>query len=439
MRRRDPSRWLRERNFSSGYWVFFSAACFYDAGFCIYFFLFNLYLLDCHWNERAMGWIGSALTLGTLVGTLPAGTLTRRFGLRPVLVMVFLTASAMNALRAVWMWEPAQLVLAFLAGLAMSAWGVCFLPAVARLTTEKNRAAGFSLIFSVSVATGIVGGVVCGYLGRWLQMAGIAMQGAEVKRLILLISCAIAAAGVFPVLRMREPAQAQVAETPPADWRSWLRAWRLHPFLLRFLPAMALWSAVLAAFTPFANVYLTRELHVSMAQIGLLFSAVQVLQLFMGVVTPAVFAALGLVNGIAATQMATAIILGLLAATHHAGFAIALYLIFSAAQWMSSPGLYNLVMNEVPDLDRSTAAAMTMFVNALSGAVATALAGALFTRFGYPPVLLGIATLAAGVALVFPLVIGRGEPRAPVQRPGVGWARESEREDQSRVLQGDEA
>jgi predicted MFS family arabinose efflux permease len=72
---------------------------------------------------------------------------------------------------------------------------------------------------------------------------------------------------------------------------------------------------------------------------------------------------------------------------------------------MSAPGLYNLLMTETPDKERTTAAAMTMFCNALAASVATALAGILFTRFGYTPVLLGIAALALAVATLFRLIV----------------------------------
>jgi hypothetical protein len=44
-----------------------------------------------------------------------------------------------------------------------------------------------------------------------------------------------------------------------------------------------------------------------------------------------------------------------------------------------------------------------MFCNALAGSAATAGAGILFTRFGYPPVLGGIALLALTVAILFRL------------------------------------
>jgi MFS-type transporter involved in bile tolerance (Atg22 family) len=227
-----------------------------------------------------------------------------------------------------------------------------------------------------------------------------------VKRLILIASCAVALAGLIPVLRLQVPSEKVAsADTRKPTLSTWLRAGRLHPFLLRFLPAMALWSAVLAAFTPFANIYLTRNLHIPMASIGLIFSTVQVVQLCLGFAAPVLFRNFGLLNGIVASQIVAAIVLGILAGAHNGRLAIALYLIFSAAQWMSSPGLYNLLMSEMPDGERSTAAAMTLFLNALGGAAATALAGVLFTRFGYPPVLLGIAAMAMAVSIVFRFLI----------------------------------
>jgi sugar phosphate permease len=81
---------------------------------------------------------------------------------------------------------------------------------------------------------------------------------------------------------------------------------------------------------------------------------------------------------------------------------------------MSSPGLYNLLMNETPDRERSTAAAMTLFCNALAGSAATAGAGILFTRFGYPRVLLGIAVVAAVVAVLFGILIPRRRNDVPL-------------------------
>ncbi|MGB9030853.1 MAG: MFS transporter [Acidobacteriaceae bacterium] len=397
---RNPTQWFREKNLGRGFWIFFVAAFFFDAGFSVYFFLFNLYLLDFHFNEKAIGLVNGALTLGALVGTLPVGALGRRMGLRPVLLFCFVAAPLTGVARAFWMWEPAQIGLAFLAGMVMCTWTVSFLPAVANLTTEKNRTSAIGLTFSVGVGTSALGGAVCGYLPQWLRMARFSMQSAEVKRLILLASSALAAAGMIAVLRLHLPARTENGGTTGSVWRgaTWLRGFKLNAFLRRFLPCMALWSAVLAAFIPFANVYLSRDLHLPLVRIGLIFSLAQVVQLTAGLFLPLLVRVLGLINSIVATQLATALSLALLAAAHHEGLAIVLYLSFSAAQWISSPGLYNLLMNETPEAERSPASAMTMFSNALLSSIATAAAGILLTRFGYAPVLLGIAGFALAIA-----------------------------------------
>jgi len=72
---------------------------------------------------------------------------------------------------------------------------------------------------------------------------------------------------------------------------------------------------------------------------------------------------------------------------------------------MSSPGVYNLLMNETPDAERSTAAAMMLFCNALVASIATAGAGILLTRFGYPPVIFSLAAVALVSALLFRLLL----------------------------------
>lgn len=408
----NPSAWMKRRNLSRGFWVFFTAAFFFDFGFSVYFFLFNLYLLDMHFNDRAIGLISGAVTLGSVAGTLPAGFFARKFGIRSLLILCFVAAPVCGILRTITTGEHTQISLAFLAGIAMCLWGVCFLPAVAGLTSEENRASGFSLIFSASIGTSALGGVICGYLPQWLSRAGFHLSSVDVKRLILIVSCGIAAFGLFAVLRVRLPSTLAAAPVEmSALAKNESRRWSIDPFLLRFLPSMALWTAVIASFTPFANVYLSRELHVPMLRIGLVFSAAQILQLCVGLLTPILFRRMGIVNAVVAIQLLTAVAFLCLAGTQNPAFAVAMYLTFSAMQWMAMPGLYNLLMSNVSEEERSTASSMTMFLSAVVSSAATAGAGMLFARFGYPRVLAGIGVFALSAALLFKYVVAQQELR----------------------------
>jgi MFS family permease len=395
---RNPAGWLLEKKLNRSFWIFFTVAFFFDFGFSVYYFLFNLYLLDLHFNERIIGLVGGALTLGTVVGTLPVGWLARKVGLRLPMMCCLIAAPLLCAMRTLAMWESAQIGLAFLAGLAMCIWGVCFPPMVARLTTEENRASAFSLMFSVSIGSSALGGLICGYSPLLLKTAGYAMRAADFKRMVLLGACAVAIMGLIPLLRFELP----MREGGPlcADFTT-KSLWKMSPFLLRYLPSMALWTAALASFAPFAYVYLSRNLHISLAHIGVIFSLARVVQLCAGLLTPLIFRMFGLLNGIVATQVAAAVALACLAGTSNRALAVTLYLSFSAAHWMSSPGLYNLLMSKVPDGERSSASAMTMFCNAIVQSGAIAWAGILLARFGYPRVLAGIAAMALIAALLF--------------------------------------
>lgn len=108
-----------------------------------------------------------------------------------------------------------------------------------------------------------------------------------------------------------------------------------------------------------------------------------------------------------------------LALAHDVKLAIAAYLIVSALQWMSSPGLYDLVMSKTPDRQRNTASAATLFWSSVAASVAIACCGVLFARFGYPRVLFGIAALALTVAVLVWLLLTPKDNSEQVVQAGV--------------------
>src|ERR1700735_4632706 len=69
------------------FWIFFTASIFFNIGFSIFYFLFNIYLLGFGWTERSLGLIGSLTAVGSILGTIPAGRLVERIGLRGTLTL----------------------------------------------------------------------------------------------------------------------------------------------------------------------------------------------------------------------------------------------------------------------------------------------------------------------------------------------------------------
>jgi predicted MFS family arabinose efflux permease len=170
---------------------------------------------------------------------------------------------------------------------------------------------------------------------------------------------------------------------------------------LRFLVAIAVWSLVTGSFSPFANVYFAQHLHMSLPQIGNAFSLSQMTQVVAVLVAPILLKRLGLVGGVVSTQIAAALLLLTLGGISHPLVATAAYAGFTAFQWMNEPGLYSLLMELVPADERSGASAYNSLVMSGSQALAATLAGGAFVRYGYSPVLVGIAVIALIAATLF--------------------------------------
>jgi MFS family permease len=398
--------WLRRYKLGRGFWLFFIAALFWDAGFGVYFFLFNLYLLDFHLNERAIGLVNGALSLGLITGMLPAVILVRRIGARRSLIFCFLAASVLGILRAVFVWEQAAISLAFIAGVVMCFWPVLFLPVTASLTSESNRTAATGLIFSVGIGATACGVAASGYLSRWVGLLGSALGPADIKRAVLLLSSAIVACGAIALMRLPELSAAPTETIALREQFVVLR----QPFLRCFLPCMALWTSLLGAFTPFATVYFAQQRHVSLAHVGLIFSASQLAQLLGGLIVPLVERSFGLTRGIVISQLATAALLTLTTITSHAAWCVIFFCSFSAAQWICSPAMYTLLMNNVAETDRAGASALVMFSNYLLTAAATPAVGVLLLHFGYPVVMISIAVLQCILAATFRWLIPQRSP-----------------------------
>jgi len=149
-----------------------------------------------------------------------------------------------------------------------------------------------------------------------------------------------------------------------------------------------------------------------LTQVGVIFSAAQLAQFAAVLLAPLLFRKVGTITGIICTQAASGIAAMALGGTRFGYLAILFYLAFTSLQFMSGPGIYTLVMNQLPDEERSTASALQNIVGALSHAATAVIAGAMFVRYGYPKVLAGVAGVAVAAAFLFFILLGSIDRRA---------------------------
>jgi MFS family permease len=384
------SRWSVEK-LGKPFWVFFAAAFFFDFGFDLYFFLYNLFLLSLHYNERAIGIITSALTVGNVAGSIPASMLARRFGLRRALLICFTAAPILSVCRTTTLWMPAQVVLAFLTGLALSSWPVCFAPTIASVTTKETRVFAFSVTFATGIGTGVLAGLAGGYIPALFHTTTNLHPVANGMRLVLIAASLIAVIGAWPVSKLK------ISFPSTSSGR---KLFVFHPFLLRFLPAFTIWSIVTGSFIPFVPIFFQKQLGISLQHVGVIFSASELVQFVAVLLIPFLYRRVGVTAGILIAQLVTGGAAFILGRAHSVPQAVACYLLFAGAQFAAGPGFYGMLMSRLPESDRSSASAIQNISGALSQAGASTLTGMMIVQFGYGPVFNGNAAVAVCAALL---------------------------------------
>ena len=378
------------------YWRFLSASVFFDFGFGLFFFMFNLYLAASGFNESRIGLFTSSFTLGSLVATWPAGLVSRRYGLRPVLALCIIVAPALAALRVFALTPHMQLAASFLFGISMCGWAVCTPPALARLTSESNRSVGFSLNFGVGIGTGVLAGLVGGRLPSRFSGLLPLSSPATGMRLTLLLACTLVTLGLLPFIR-----SSFLAAPEPAPETVRLAMPGYRPLFLKFLGAFGLWSSIAAAFIPFANIYMVRHLGISLRHTGEVFAASQFLQVLAVIGAPLLQRWLSLKKTILAIQLLAGVMFLLLSRSAASAAVIAESILLNACLYMAGPSIYSLLMTLTPDGERSLAAAAQSITSSLIGAAAAALAGILVGRYGYTVLFSTLAVTSLGSAVLF--------------------------------------
>ena len=381
--------WFAGKGLNPQLFVFLVATSLFNIGMGIFFLLHNLFLLERGFHEDSLGAVSSALGIGSLTGTMPAAFGLHRYGMRKLIIATFAGVPLVSATRVLWNTPEVLIGSAFAAGFLMSLYAVSLAPTVAQWTTESARPFAFSLVFSLGIGLGIVSSLIGGHLPALLSL-----------RNSLLLACLIAALGALVAFRLSEPHAFPFEPRPSASGAS-DRLYPRSPFVRRFLTAIFLWSLATGAFNPFFSAYFAQILHFRVSEIGLVAAVGQAVQLVAILCSPLLLRRLGPITGVMFMQLATAIALALLSLGSPGLIAGGIYALYMGFQYMSEPGLYTLLMDEVAPRERGGASALNFFVISGTQALAALAAGFLIRKLGYFPVLMFAALLAVLAAIAF--------------------------------------
>ncbi len=367
--------------FGKPFWIFLFSENLYDCGLYIFVLLYNLYLLDLGYREDFLGWMSSAMTAGSIAGTIPAAFIARLFGLKRVMIFGSASVACLCVVRTLVPGRPALLGAAFAMGVISAIWAVSLVPVVAALTSEKDRPLGYSLWTGWGVGLGVLCGAVAGFLPGWTGG----------KRPALLWGAFVAFLSPWVLLRL------QLGKADHGERRVFPRG----PFVIRYLAAYTVFHFAIGMFNPFFSAYFSRQLHMPVSRIGVVFSGAQLATLVALLLAPAVLRKFGTVAGIAGMQLGMAASLALLATGPPAIAAGVLYAAYMSFQVMTEPGVFTMLMGRVDPAERAGASALNFFAMNAPQAAAAGIAGVAVTRFGYQVVLGAAAAIAAVAAFLF--------------------------------------
>jgi predicted MFS family arabinose efflux permease len=371
---------LRGSGLSAPFVRLLAATTLFNLGNFVFFVLYNLHLLRLGFREDFLGAISTAMTVGSIAGTLPGGWLAQRLEVRRALPMCAALLAILFVLRS-WATSKALLLAAAsMHGFVFSCWAVMIIPSVARLTEERSRATAYSFFMASGIAMGIFGGFLAGGLPGWLG-----------STTVLYLSSLVVALSIPALLRLPRLGPG-VAET------------RVYPkgrFLIRFLTASAVWNLGTGAFNPFFNAFFQKQMAASTSQIGTIFSAGQMSQIAALMIMPLLLRNMRLLSAVCLAQVVAAVTLMALSVTSSMQTAALVYVTYMSAQYVSEPRLFALLMGRLRPEQQGGASALNFLTSFSSEALAAAISGIALARFGYPPVLVSAGAVTLLAAFLF--------------------------------------
>jgi MFS family permease len=341
--------------------------------------LFNLYLVERHFQA---GFIGRAVSfhgIGMAIAALPAGMLAERWGRRRTLILGAILDGIGLASRVLLPVPAFILAAGLVSGSGQAFLAIAAAPFLTEHSTPRERTHLFSAFFANSLLAGVVGSLLGGWLpGVVHALPLVPRPDAELSyRVTLLFAAALALFSATPLMRLGDLKEERIVgshvQVSKSDYR------KLIP--ITFNAVMIGMGAGLVI--PFMNLYFATRFHSTSGQIGVLFSIMQVSTAVASLLGPAIARRFGKLRTATASEVLSLPFLVTLGAETHLAVAAGAFWIRGALMQAAAPLLQAFVMESLPSPLRPRASSLINMVWNVGWAISATLAGVVIEHVGY--------------------------------------------------------
>lgn len=347
------------------------------AGFGIFWVILNLYILELGFSTAFLGVFISSHLIASAVFLIPGGAISDVIGRKRTLListaLMFCSIIVLCTVTDKYLLIAANSV----RGVGDSLIMVTIAPFMMEQSNDYERMHLFSVNAALNSFSVMFGTLIGGLLPTVFAFA--AQELAEQYRLTLLTTSLFALVAFFPLFFITERTkipQSHVVSTPFSGKRT---------FVAQFVICSAVIGFGAGVVVPFFNVYFSRVLHATAAQIGVIFSASQLSVGIAQLVLPVMVRRLGKVGSTVVTQYLS--IPFMLVMMSYSLFAAFVGFFFRMAFMnMSFPAQQNFYMDHIREHERGKAASLSQFGSTIFRAAGSNLGGYLIAAgsFSHP-------------------------------------------------------
>ena len=372
--------------------------------------LFNLYLVERHFQA---GFIGRAVSfhgIGMAISALPAGLLAERWGRRRTLILGAFLDGIGLASRVLLPLPAFILGAGLVSGSGQAFLAIAAAPFLTEHSTPRERTHLFSAFFANSLLAGVVGSLLGGWLpGVVLALPLTPRPNAELAyRVTLLFAASLALFSATPLMRLGDLKEERISSSRNRVSKSDYR--KLFPITLNAL----LIGMGAGLVIPFMNLYFATRFHSTSGQIGVLFSIMQVSTALASLLGPAIARRFGKLRTATSSELLSLPFLVTLGAETHLAVAAGAFWIRGALMQAAAPLLQAFVMESLPSALRPRASSLINMVWNVGWALSATLAGMVIEHFGYAvPFYITAALYGTAASTMYFAFRGTPETQAP--------------------------